>query len=92
MMRPSVNTAFTAPDPVDEVFDVTYACSLMNGDRLGLVTVSGGVGVLMAQEAEEVRSGRVVSCTEKAQGSSDLRGRAKPCGRDGALCERDRLA
>jgi acyl-CoA synthetase (NDP forming) len=42
---------------VDEMFDVTYACSesgsLMNGDRLGLVTVSGGVGVLMADEAEE---------------------------------------
>ena len=42
---------------VDEMFDVTYACSgsssLMNGDRLGLVTVSGGVGVLMADEAED---------------------------------------
>lgn len=43
---------------VDEMFDVTYACSesgsLMQGDRLGLVTVSGGVGVLMADEAEKV--------------------------------------
>ena len=42
---------------VDEMFDVTYACSesgaLMNGDRLGLVTISGGVGVLMADEAED---------------------------------------
>ncbi len=42
---------------VDEMFDVTYACSesssLMKGDRLGLVTVSGGVGVLMADEAED---------------------------------------
>lgn len=42
---------------VDEMFDVTYACSeagsLMKGDRLGLVTVSGGVGVLMADEAQD---------------------------------------
>lgn len=41
---------------VDEMFDVTYACSqsaaLMEGDRLGIVSVSGGVGVLMADEAE----------------------------------------
>ncbi len=43
---------------VDEMFDVTYACaesgSTMLGDRLGLVTVSGGVGVLMADEAEKL--------------------------------------
>ena len=42
---------------VDEMFDVTYACSesasLMKGDRLGIVTISGGVGVLMADEAED---------------------------------------
>ena len=44
---------------VDEMFDVTYACaesaSMMQGDRLGLVTVSGGVGVLMADEAEKLK-------------------------------------
>ncbi|MFV2054516.1 acetate--CoA ligase family protein [Aliiroseovarius sp. YM-037] len=44
---------------VDELFDVTYACaesdSMMQGDRLGLVTVSGGVGVLMADEAEKLK-------------------------------------
>jgi acyl-CoA synthetase (NDP forming) len=44
---------------VDEMFDVTYACaesaSMMQGDRLGLVTVSGGVGVLMADEAERLK-------------------------------------
>ena len=41
---------------VDDMLDATYACaaggSFMNSDRLGLVTVSGGVGVLMADEAE----------------------------------------
>jgi len=40
---------------IDELFDVAYACSTARsrpaGDRLGLVTISGGVGVLMADAA-----------------------------------------
>lgn len=43
-------------DSVDDMLDATYACaaggSFMNSGRTGLVTVSGGVGVLMADEAE----------------------------------------
>ena len=43
---------------VDEMFDVTYACaesaSMMQGDRLGLVTVSGGVGDVTAQLVNQI--------------------------------------
>lgn len=42
---------------IDELMDVAYAASqgrLPNNDRLGVVTVSGGVGVLMADAAAEV--------------------------------------
>lgn len=42
---------------IDELFDVAYACSLSAprpaGRRLGLLTVSGGVGALMADVAAE---------------------------------------
>jgi acyl-CoA synthetase (NDP forming) len=42
---------------IDELFDVAYACSLPTpqpkGRRLGLLTVSGGVGALMADVAAE---------------------------------------
>lgn len=42
---------------IDELFDVAYACSLSKpqpaGRRLGLLTVSGGVGALMADVAAE---------------------------------------
>ncbi|MDP1691919.1 MAG: acetate--CoA ligase family protein [Burkholderiaceae bacterium] len=42
---------------IDELFDVAYACSLATskpqGRRLGLLTVSGGVGALMADVATE---------------------------------------
>lgn len=42
---------------IDELFDVAYACSLSTprpaGRRLGLLTISGGVGALMADVAEE---------------------------------------
>jgi len=55
---------------VDELFDITYACSesssLLDGPRLGLVTISGGVGVLMADEAE-VQGLEVPALPEKAQ-------------------------
>ncbi|EZP79329.1 Acetyl-CoA synthetase (ADP-forming) [Novosphingobium resinovorum] len=42
---------------IDELMDVAYACSrgrLPDNDRLGIVTVSGGVGVLMADAAAEL--------------------------------------
>ncbi len=43
---------------IDEFFDVAYAASfpapLPRGPRLGVLTVSGGVGALMADVAEEV--------------------------------------
>lgn len=42
---------------IDELFDVAYACSIARhppkGNRLGLLTVSGGVGALMADTAAE---------------------------------------
>lgn len=41
---------------IDELMDVAYACSqgrIPDSDGLGLVTVSGGVGVLMADAADE---------------------------------------
>lgn len=42
---------------IDELFDVAYACSLSRhppkGNRLGLLTVSGGVGALMADVAAD---------------------------------------
>lgn len=42
---------------IDELFDVAYACSLARkppqGNRLGLLTVSGGVGALMADAAAD---------------------------------------
>jgi acyl-CoA synthetase (NDP forming) len=42
---------------IDELFDIAYACSLSTptpqGRRLGLLTVSGGVGALMADVAAE---------------------------------------
>ncbi|WP_418321397.1 acetate--CoA ligase family protein [Piscinibacter sakaiensis] len=42
---------------IDELFDVAYACSLARqppkGKRVGLLTVSGGVGALMADVATE---------------------------------------
>lgn len=44
---------------IEEMFDVAYACatvrSLPTGRRVGLLTVSGGVGVHMADEAERLR-------------------------------------
>jgi len=42
---------------IDELLDIAYACSLGRyplNDRLGVVTVSGGVGVLIADAAEDV--------------------------------------
>ena len=42
---------------IDELMDVAYACSLKRlpaNDKVGLITVSGGVGILMADQAEEV--------------------------------------
>lgn len=42
---------------IDELMDVAYAASrgrLPDNDRLGVVTVSGGVGILMADAAAEV--------------------------------------
>ncbi|HMM72472.1 MAG TPA: acetate--CoA ligase family protein [Rhodocyclaceae bacterium] len=43
---------------IDEFFDVAYACATASAkpksDRLGIVTVSGGVGVLMADVAAKV--------------------------------------
>lgn len=44
-------------DTIDELVDVAHACSVGHyptGNKVGLVTVSGGVGVLMADAAEEV--------------------------------------
>jgi acyl-CoA synthetase (NDP forming) len=42
---------------IDELFDVAYACSVASqppkGNRIGLLTVSGGVGALMADVATE---------------------------------------
>jgi acyl-CoA synthetase (NDP forming) len=42
---------------IDELFDVAYACSVSRqaprGNRLGILTVSGGVGALMADCAAE---------------------------------------
>ena len=41
---------------IEEFFDVGYAASIAGaakGNRVGLVTVSGGVGILMADEASE---------------------------------------
>ena len=42
---------------IDELFDVAYACSVARqppkGNRVGLLTVSGGVGALMADIATE---------------------------------------
>ncbi|HEV7912613.1 MAG TPA: CoA-binding protein, partial [Albitalea sp.] len=42
---------------IDELFDVAYACSVSRtppkGNRLGLLTVSGGVGALMADAADD---------------------------------------
>lgn len=42
---------------IDELFDVAYACSVARqppkGNRIGLLTVSGGVGALMADVATE---------------------------------------
>ena len=42
---------------IDELFDVAYACSVGHhapkGRRLGLLTISGGVGALMADAAAE---------------------------------------
>lgn len=40
---------------IDELIDVAYACSLKRfpaNDKVGLITVSGGVGILMADQAE----------------------------------------
>ncbi|MES2786292.1 MAG: acetate--CoA ligase family protein [Pseudomonadota bacterium] len=40
---------------IDELMDVAYACSLGRlpaNDKVGLITVSGGVGILMADQAE----------------------------------------
>ncbi|MBC7603905.1 MAG: acetate--CoA ligase family protein, partial [Ramlibacter sp.] len=40
---------------IDELMDVAYACSLKRlpvNDKVGLITVSGGVGILMADQAE----------------------------------------
>ncbi|HKF70734.1 MAG TPA: acetate--CoA ligase family protein [Stellaceae bacterium] len=55
---------------LEEFFDVAAACAvgvLPRNDRLGLVTVSGGIGVLMADSA--VRAGLEVSALpEHAQG------------------------
>lgn len=42
---------------LEEVMDVAYACSLGRypvNDEVGLITVSGGVGILMADQAEEL--------------------------------------
>ncbi len=42
---------------IDELMDVAYACSfkrLPYNDKVGLITVSGGVGILMADQAEEI--------------------------------------
>lgn len=42
---------------IDELMDVAYACSLKRlpaNDKVGLITVSGGVGILMADQAEEL--------------------------------------
>jgi len=41
---------------IDELMDVAYACSLKRypaNSAVGLITVSGGVGILMADQAEE---------------------------------------
>lgn len=55
---------------IDEFFDVAYACataqSLPASDRLGIVTVSGGVGVLMADIACKLGLD-VAAMPEKAQ-------------------------
>ena len=43
-------------DTIDELVDVAYACSQGRypaGNKVGLVTVSGGVGVLMADAADQ---------------------------------------
>ncbi|VTU37567.1 acetate--CoA ligase family protein [Variovorax sp. PBL-E5] len=40
---------------IEELMDVAYACSLKRfpiNDKVGLITVSGGVGILMADQAE----------------------------------------
>lgn len=40
---------------IDELMDVAYACSLKRlpvNDKVGLITVSGGIGILMADQAE----------------------------------------
>jgi len=42
---------------IDELMDIAYACSLKRfpvNNEVGLITVSGGVGILMADQAEEV--------------------------------------
>ena len=41
---------------IDELMDVAYACSLKRypvNDKVGIITVSGGVGILLADQAEE---------------------------------------
>ena len=41
---------------IDELMDVAYACSMKRyppNNRVGLITVSGGVGILMADQAEQ---------------------------------------
>jgi acetate---CoA ligase (ADP-forming) len=42
---------------IDELFDIAYACSMVRhapkGNRIGLLTVSGGVGALMADAAAD---------------------------------------
>ncbi|MDB5873299.1 MAG: Acetyl-CoA synthetase, partial [Ramlibacter sp.] len=41
---------------IDELMDVAYACSLKRypkNDKVGIITVSGGVGILIADQAEE---------------------------------------
>ncbi|MHB1122603.1 MAG: acetate--CoA ligase family protein [Ramlibacter sp.] len=41
---------------IDELMDVAYACSLRRypvNDKVGIITVSGGVGILLADQVEE---------------------------------------
>jgi len=41
---------------IDELMDVAYACSLKRypaNDKVGIITVSGGVGILLADQVEE---------------------------------------
>jgi acyl-CoA synthetase (NDP forming) len=41
---------------IDELMDIAYACSLKRlpaNDKVGIITVSGGVGILLADQVEE---------------------------------------